>query len=200
MTYVVLDIGAGSRAFGMDFRAMNPKTPMLVLYGEPQWGLGPFFKPLRPEQVPRLIQSGATGVKRIISEFSSFAVPDESLNLVTLNSPHPFDIVFFGRFSHELQRCLKPGGLCFSSYSKFDMARVPESFLKLSHGRWAQRTAHIEIDSALLPTNTPNRFPQSFTLESNIRAHRSRDRDSFSSSYIYHDGISPGWCLWQKPV
>ena len=200
MTYVVLDIGAGSRAFGADLKACNPKIPMLVLCGEPHWGIGPFFKAIPSEGVGQLLRDGSTGVKRIISSYERFEVPDESLDLVTLNSPHPLYFMFLRKMYLELRRCLKPGGLFFSSFPAHEMATVPKDFVHLQSGRWGLRPEWIEIDCELAPTRAPVRFPQSTTLRSNIREHAFGDPASRGSSYIYFDGISPGWNLWQKPL
>jgi len=200
MAYVVLDIGAGAPTFAQDLRSRNPATKMLVFCGEPQWGIGPFFRAISSERIERLLVEKKAGVHRITATYAKFNLPDESLDLVTLNSPHPF---FFGSVApivHELRRCLKPGGLFFSSFSLMDLARVPEEFEEIGKGRWDYDTPCIDVSLGKSSRVSSVRFPQSPTLSSNIREHRFGDPRAHGSEYLYADGISPAWVAWEKPA
>ena len=195
MTYVVLDIGAGARAFGLDLARLNPQKRMLVFCGEPSWGWGPFFRPITLERAEGLISQNVRGVKRIDASYDDFRLSAHSLDLVTLNSPHPFSSVFMRNMERELERCLKPGGLFLSSYPRYDLGRQPGNFELLAEGRWERRSnvtqALDEVVSFI--------FPQSPILKQNIRVHTWGDPRSLGTSYIYYDGILPGYRLWRKP-
>jgi len=198
MAYVVLDIGAGSRAFGAALQSANRNIPMLVMCGEPAWGIGPFLKACAPRKISRLLRQGKTGVIRIRSSFGQFELEDESLDLVTLNCPHPFDFLGRPKIHNELSRCLKPGGMFFSSFPMIDVADMSGHFTLIESGGWGEHEC-LAIDPSLLPASAPYRFPQSLILAHNIHVHRHGDPRSGGSSYIYRDGINPGWNLWQKP-
>lgn len=199
MTYVVLDIGAGSRAFAIDLRWFNRPQKMLILCGEPEWGLGPFFRGVSPKKVAPLIKQGRSGIHKITASYDAFGVPDGSLDMVSLNAPHPMNWLRMDGIDAELDRCLKPGELFFSSYPRYHMGGIPKAFSLIEKGRWNKRPDSVRVDRALLPKSAPNRFPQSPTVSGNIRAHAHGHECLRSSHYAYHDGISPGWMLWQKP-
>ncbi len=195
MSYVVLDIGAGSRAFGKDFSRLNRGTRMLVLCGEPEWGFGPLFRPISEQKVQTLIGCESTGVKRVVAEYEAFGLADNSLDLVTLNAPHPF---MPSNVASELSRCVKSGGLFFSSFPKYDFGNVGDDFSLVAEGRWRHDTRTICVRDATFPSGRTIYFPQSPTVRSNIIEHAFGNPRSRGSSYIYFDGISPGWRLWRK--
>ena len=195
MSYVVLDIGAGSRLFGSHLAGLNHHTKMLVLCGEPGWGIGPFFRPISTEKALRLMGRGATGVKRIVAEYENFGLPDSCLDLVTLNAPHPLMPSYV---ASELTRCIKSGGLFFSSFPKYDFGNVNEDFCLVAEGRWRHDARSVCIPDAVLPNGRPVCFPQSPTVRSNIMEHAFGNPRSRGSGYIYFDGISPGWRVWRK--
>ncbi|MGE5541051.1 MAG: class I SAM-dependent methyltransferase [Bacillota bacterium] len=199
MVYTVLDIGAGSLAFAKDFQRLNRETPMLILCGEPQWGLGPFFKPLPPERLTQVLKARRPGIHRITSQYEKLEVADESLDLVTLNAPHPFCVRPTQMLAFELARCLKPGGLFFSSYPRYDLGRVTQDFQLVTHGKWRGIYEATALSEELVPEHPARIFPQSPVIAHNIRVHRHGDPLARGTSYVYFDGISPGYALWQKP-
>lgn len=198
MVYTVLDIGAGSRAFGKWLVRANRNIPMSVFCGEPEWGRGPFGGPISEGRSDRVLACEILGVWRIISEYAHFQFPDESLDLVTLNAPHPFWFQECGKMPPELQRCLKPGGLFFSSYPATDIGLVPTDFELLAEGRWHKPGQGVTF--AEMPMDRPSRFPQSPTVTHNMRVHWYGDPHAVGTSYIYFGGISPGYRLWRKPI
>jgi len=196
MVFTVLDIGAGSCAFAKDFARANHSVPMAIFCGEPAWGLGPFFRPISLKKRDRILNRKSTGVWRVVSAYAKFQLPDESLDLVTLNAPHPF--MGFGMTSRmvpELARCIKPGGLFFSSYPRTDSGFVPRNFELLSEDHWYKLDEEVIFQK--LPE--PNRFPQSPTVSHNMRVHRYGDPLARGTAYTYYSGISPGYRLWRKP-
>lgn len=199
MTYVVLDIGAGTRGFGKDLIALNRDVPLQVLCGEPEWGVGPLWRALSPSKAAALLKTGKRGTYRIESSYRRFQLPDSSLDLVTLNAPHAMTAPLVWPIHTELERCLRPGGIFFSSFPAYDMGIVPKNFIQLEKGRWGFRPWWVEIEGHKLPPKSPTRFPQSFTVRDNIFGHRFGNPRARGSSYVYSGGISPGWVLWQKP-
>jgi hypothetical protein len=101
MGRLMLDIGAGGSSFARLFRKYNPHLNATVFCGEPGWtwtqGIG-FWG----------------SVKKIDACYNAFNLPDESLDIVSLNAFHPYcaprDI------ESEVLRCLKKGGLFFSAH------------------------------------------------------------------------------------
>lgn len=196
MTYTVLDIGAGSSAFGRDLVRWNRSVPMSVFCGEPWW----FFpRPISETRKQRILARGLRGIWRVTSRYSEFGFPDESLDLVTLNAPHPFTAPD-SSFLNELDRCLKPGGLFFSSFPRWSLVE-PRHFSLLIEGAWKQGGKEggrmLQQD---YPDVAPTAFPCSPCIMSNIVTHRYGDARSYGSSYIYWDGISPGYKVWRKPL
>jgi hypothetical protein len=100
----------------------------------------------------------------------------------------------------EIQRCLKKGGLFFSSWPKIPWNDVPTGFSLVKEGQWSRVWKNAKIPKALLPNGSPTTFPLSPFIQANIIAHRYGNPRRHGSSYIYFDGISPGYSLWQKPL
>ena len=201
MSYTVLDIGAGSKFFAKALRKRNPKIDMLVLCGEPYWEDIIHYASLRVvsrEKTSRLLNKGDTGVYRVKASYEDFKLPENSLDLVTLNCPHPFGGPKKEMVS-ELERCLKPGGLLFSSHVAFDVGQYPASFELITAGRWKGIKTAIDVSGGPLPESVARVFPQSWNMTHNILAHKNRDPFTKGIDYVYCNGISPFWKLLQKP-
>ena len=204
MTHVALDIGAGSKAFGRALRRYNPDVKMLVLCGEPHWEtklFGSLIYVISREKAVRLINAGRTGVYRIEAAYEDFRLPDESLDLVTINSPHPL-IPISMEMINEVERCLKPGGLYFSSYPLYDPNRYPKSFKKIAEGPWGKAARVLRLEDETEFKSAFKIFPPGPILVSNIQTHQNR-RDEYpyyGVGYIYSTGIKPRWQLWRKPL
>lgn len=192
MAFTVLDIGAGSLAFARSLHRCNPKKRMLVLCGEPEWGFGPLFRGISRQRAERLIHKGRTGVKKITAEYDDFNLPDESLDLVTVNASHPFTPPGC-RFPLELERCLKPGGLYFSSQPRWFAGHPPESFELVEEGSWGDAWTRCK------PKEVSVVFPQSPFIAWNIFWHDADLARDSDTGYLYRDGINPRYWLFRKP-
>ncbi|HEV7121234.1 MAG TPA: hypothetical protein VGN56_00240 [Candidatus Paceibacterota bacterium] len=200
MTYIVLDIGAGSRAFGLDLAIHNRTIPMSIFCGEPRWGIGPFSRAISEKNKDEIIEQHRRGVWRLISRYQRFAFEDASLDLITLNAPHPFHgFRMQVPLAKEIDRCLRPGGMFFSSYPRTDFGAVLKGYELLIEGSWGHGGKPITFPAWKLPAGVPTRFPQSPTIIHNIRVHQHGNPRAMGTQYIYFDGISPGYRLWKKP-
>ncbi|GEM_PF-4198896 len=199
MTYVVLDIGAGSRAFAKELCSKNRWLQMSVLCGEPYWGPLSFLSVARPSKVSSLLATHKRGIWRVHASFGNFMLPDESLDLVTMNAANPMDFMSASKVHLELSRCLRPGGLFFSSFPAYPVGTIPKDFVCIGRGDWKHDPQEVTIPRHMLPKGAPSVFPQSRVIRSNIRLHRNGLHRTQPSGYLYKDGISPGWELWQKP-
>ncbi len=100
----ILDIGAGGCSFAKALRRANPllrRTARFVC-GEPDYTRR--FDPTL----------GAGWIQEIQASYQNFNMPDESLDLVTLNAQHP--VFSDSRIEAELLRTLKRGGYFMSAH------------------------------------------------------------------------------------
>lgn len=218
--YAILDIGAGDKNFARSLKKENEHAKMLIFCGEPENCLkSPSFweaitsnnlwdwvaylrnlfrKPVSQKKILGLLGKKHPGVHFIEATYESFNLPANSLDLVTLNAPHPFSPPGV-EMKEELVRCLKPGGLFFSSFPLIDVAHIPESFILLAEGRWRSAGSRVRLceDNSF---ETPFRvFPRSPVIESNIRTHQRNRHMGNIVGYIYSNGIDPRWQVWKKP-
>lgn len=221
MAYTVLDIGAGCKTFARALKKVNKHAEMLVFCGEPGWSLrnsgfleaitsddmfdlsmywwNLFRRPITKEETLYFLNNEHSGIYFIEATYESFNLPDNSLDLVTMNAPHPFDVPGL-EMKQELLRCLRPGGLFFSSFPQHDVAKIPESFIKVVEGAWGSpgSLARLNDDNS---SKRPFRvFPQSPDVESNIRTHQDNEHIGNTMEYIYSNGINPRWQVWKKPL
>lgn len=221
MTYTVLDIGARDKKFARSLMKENKHAEMLIFCGEPGWSLmrpsfleastsfdlldffmyyrNFFRRPASQEKVSRYLNNKHSGVYFIEGTYESFNLPDNSLDLVTLNAPHPFSPPGM-EMKEELIRCLKPGGLFFSSFPLCDVAKIPESFIKVAEGRWRRPGSLVRLEEESYHEFPFRVFPQSPVIESNIRTHQGNRHIGNIVGYIYSNGINPRWQIWRKPL
>ncbi len=104
---VMLDIGAGNTKFVRSYRRYNSKQSLMYLCGEPG-----FSDPWRKGKLLANPKKGK--IVKVRASYDDFGLPDDSLDIVSLNAPHPFcPPCGIGK---ELVRCLRSGGLFFSAH------------------------------------------------------------------------------------
>ncbi len=103
MAKVLLDIGAGDTSFVKDFRSYNPKLQFLYLCGDKRFQGSWNADATRP------------GIQKLFALYNAFNVPDQSLDIVTVNGVNPFWGGTHG-IEAELVRTLRPGGLFFAAH------------------------------------------------------------------------------------
>ncbi len=197
MPFAALDIGAGSTEFARIFCRKNARLKTTFFCGEPEWRFSPFK--LSQEKKLSVLRAGKRGIYKVQGTYRSFSFPEQSLDLVTLNAPHPFSLNALSGIGAELDRCLKPGGFFFSSFPRMDLGLVPNSFTLLHRGYWEKlgEIAALSVSNLVVPKLF---FPQSNTIWANMYTHRFGNPHKYGSGYLYSDGIAPGYRLWQKPV
>lgn len=103
MVKVLLDIGAGDTSFAKDFKSFNPRLKFLYLCGDKRF------------QGSWSGDAASAGVRKMFALYSAFNVPDQSLDIVTLNATNLFEGSTKG-IESELVRTLKPGGVFFAAH------------------------------------------------------------------------------------
>jgi SAM-dependent methyltransferase len=191
---LMLDIGAGDTSFARSFLRLNPHIQMHILCGEPHWS-GVWRGQVK-----------AGKVEKIKAKYNAFNLPDNCLDLVTLNAWH---LLFaLGGIQAELVRTLKPGGLFISAHPVDTHPKLPTEELfpvmdshgvmtfHFSHQTWFWRTNYSDV---LLPDGTRIRYPASPTIANRLlQLSLPEDFRSKSASYIYINNNSPPagrlWC------
>lgn len=199
---VILDIGAGSRYFARRLRWYNWRKPQLIFCGEP-WG-GEYWKiDAGPVCTRELIQENKRGIFRVVSEYSKFDFDDESLHMVTLNSPHV--LMPPNGIENELKRCLKSGGIFFFSYPiHFELSKTLEGMFTLLARKRFGNNASINLGSISgFPEHLPHKMVASKTMKSNIITSLQRKMKGYHKperiSYVYHNTpLCNEYEVWQK--
>lgn len=113
---MLLDIGAGGSSFVRAFRKLNPHIAAMYLCGEPRYS----------GSWNGVVKRGK--IQKIRAAYGGFNLPDQSLDFVTLNAPHPLTPTT--GLVGEVLRCLKKGGLFFSAHPVgFHPSDMPLSLL-----------------------------------------------------------------------
>lgn len=206
----ILDIGAGSLCFAKDLRRNNKQLPLLVFCGEPYWSNSRLKKVISADTARELIEEERTGIYRVISSYRDFAFDEHSLDMVTVNSPHPLTPA--NGIEEEIERCIRPGGIFFFGHSTTIDIEPSSEFTLLHqssypHATWKNWWHDFSFDLAEIegyPKDIPSRLIPSPIIRSNmIEAQRRRDDTNYRNKrgimYMYNQiRLHPNYKVWQK--
>ena len=108
---IALDIGAGNTSFGKDLRRLNPQITTVICADpyikkdfEEYWSIGSLLevtvhnayaalsrltKVSTPWEVEKVVRKSKKGIFKAIATYENTGLPDESVDILTLNSPNP---------------------------------------------------------------------------------------------------------------
>lgn len=194
MVRVMFDIGAGDRFFAKRFRRRN-KGKWLIFCGEPDWS--------DRRDREELIKSGKTGIYKVRGRYSDFHLPDQCLDVVTLNAPHPFTPP--DGIENELIRCLKPGGFFFSAHPIGDHPSLSkEHFKPMMFGehelvafpeRRSIIASTINMEIVGMDWEETIQYPASLVIQLRFFA---VDTGSGSGYVYYYSNALPSLRVWQR--
>ena len=209
---VILDIGAGGLSFAKDLVKNNKDKNLVVFCGEPNWMPSPrdyYNKILNQYNSNKFIESETKGIYRVNSKYDQFRFGDETLDMVTVNSPSP--ITPPDGIESELDRCLKPGGIFYYGHSTYIDLEMPKSFELVREGGypdfslrnwWNSFQFDISNDLKDYSCDVPTILTASPVLESNIIELNFRINNSDykkSKGYIYDRiPLCPNYQVWVK--
>jgi len=217
---IALDIGAGNTTFGRDLRRLNPQIGTVICadpYIEKKYeeynsiglllgttvhnirvALSKLTKVSTSREVEEVIQNSKKGVFKAIATYENTWLPDESVDIVTLNSPHPLTAPSGSDFD-ELSRILKRWGIFYFGHSTDIHHAFDEGQMKLI-GKWGFSRS---IQEAVMEKQNLV-FPMSPVIRSNVKTKYFRDAwyGASSINYIYQRNwgprLNPNWKAWIK--
>ncbi|MDD2891779.1 MAG: methyltransferase domain-containing protein [Candidatus Gracilibacteria bacterium] len=217
---IALDIGAGNITFGRDLRRLNPQIGTVIcadpyieknyakydsigsLLGATVYNIGVALSKLTKistsREVEEIIQNSKKGVFKAIATYENTGLPDESVDIVVLNSPHPLTMPTNSDFD-EFHRVLKKGGIFYFGHST-DIRHTfdEEQMVLMGKGGFSRSTQEAIIKEQNLV------FPMSPVIRSNVKTKHFRDKgyEISSINYIYHENgglpLRPNWKAWIK--
>lgn len=211
---LALDIWAGNTKFAKDFKKLNPDIKTIFcgdpIFQKPEYDLAQSFlfnmnvfvsrcaKILTHEEIHDVIEQSKTWVFKIVAEYKKIPIKDNSLDVVTLNSPHP--LIYPGKaWFDEFARVLKPGWVFYFGHSREIYVDFwNEMFESISSGYFLfGKHDIISIDWL--------RFPMSPVMKSNFDAKELLAKWYIKNTpwYLYGTGefkipIVPSWKAWRK--
>lgn len=213
----VLDIGAGNTSFWKKLRSLNPQI-QAVICGDIKFqkqeydldegilsNIGVFLsrvsKILTKEELEHVIEETKKWVFKVFADYREIPLQDESMDMVTLNSPHPFFPVRKEWFE-EIRRVLKRGWIFYFWHSIKFWNPYPENEMRVI-GEWNFRfnwEKLWKIDSKRLI------FPMSPYIAINTLGHHFELRWQKLNTYwgIYDSNHpckiqpNPNWKVWEK--
>lgn len=213
---LALDIWAGSTSFWKNFKALNPQIKTVICW-DPIFQrqeyceensvleniglfLSRFSKILTQNEIQEVVEKSKSGVFKILAKYQDIPLEDESIDILTLNSPHP--LMFpWEKWFLEFLRVLKPGWIFYFWHSTDINVDFSQDKMKLL---WSWRFLFWDEDVWFLE-NFDLKFPMSPVIKNNLISNQMIQKWLMknSSSYIYWKWptkikINPNWKAWQK--
>lgn len=215
---LVLDIWAGNTSFGKKLKNLNPQIKTVICgdirFQKREYDLDEsilenlaifisrFSKVLSKEQLDMVVSETKSWVFKVFAKYADIPFWDESVDIVTLNSPHPLMPVGIAWFE-EIQRVLKKWGIFYFWHSMgLKNWFLEEGKMKLiGEGdfryKWEKIWAIMEKGL---------RFPVSPIISKNLLAHYliSKGESMWNQyGYIYWKWpgripLNPNWKAWEK--
>lgn len=217
-----LDIWAGCTWFASQLRKLNPQINTSFIW-EPDWKNAQarniiwylqnnfavrFWKILSQKDIEGVLENSKSGVFRILAKYWWIPLPNESMDVITLNSPYPRFSLFWDQGLDEIQRVLKRWGVFYFWHS----AKIWEVS---EESTWLQEVAEWNFDMQNHKRATVNLngnhfiFPMSSTIEQNLlyltMARKGIITNPSEKGRVYtafHHPckipISPSWKIYQK--
>lgn len=128
---------------------------MLMFAGEPKWRKPSVTK----EKAAALIaDEKSVGIYRVVSRYNALAFPNESVDLITLNSPHGTFVLEHKMFEREVVRCLKPNGYLFFDFAS-DTYFFESNLVRVGNGVFGSSGKPTDINTFVkLPNHLPNKI------------------------------------------
>ncbi len=201
MSTVILDIGAGSLGFLRRLARLNGRVGFALFGGEPKWWHIPLLHSVTPhERIPSILERVRNGKYRIVARYNAFPFPDQSLDMVTVNAPHPF--VELDGIDQEIIRCLKPGGVFFCSTPELRYQFELPGFELCADGRWNYGTQSVHIDHYAIVPGVPRSIPISRTVRNSVKIERMRKMGMEGTRgpfYVYAGAeLNPNYRAWVR--
>ena len=215
---LALDIWAGNTIFGKNIKKLNPEIKTVFcwdpIFERQKYDLSEnilfniniflskFSKVFIWEEIQNIIEKSKTWVFKIVAEYKKIPIENNSLDILTLNSPHPLIYPEKKSFD-EFRRVLKTGWIFYFGHSwKIHLDFIWNDFEMI--GEWE---FHFwEKNIAQIP-NTQLQFPMSPVMKNNLitMVMMQNNKIKNSSFYIYWNGlrkipIQPNWKAWKKII
>lgn len=221
---IALDIWAGNTSFWKEFKRLNSEVKTVICWDpnmkkdfvQPDWLISlprsiahnvsifcsRFSKILSREEIEEVIQESRKWVFKTLATYGNTQLPDESVDIITLNSPHPITPPSNKDFS-EFQRVLKKGWVFYFWHSTDIKTEFDEEKMTLVWQGWFYYDGgHIWIlDGHNLI------FPMSPVIKSNVLTLYLRDRFrgrgyGIDTWFMYSENwgirLHPNWKAWVK--
>lgn len=209
---LALDIWAGNTSFWKDFKALNPQIKTVICWdpifqrqeysdvnsiSENIWVfLSRFSKILSQNELQEVITKSKSWVFRVLATYQDIPLPDESCDIVTLNSPHPY-MMPWEKWFWEFLRVLKPGWIFYCWHSTDINVIFPQEIMKIlwSGKFWFWKDRLWVLDEFDL------RFPMSSVIRNNfLWSYLNQPNFAWSIYWKWPTKIkiNANWKAWQK--
>lgn len=209
---LALDIWAGNTSFWKDFKSLNPKIKTVIcwdlVFKRQEYSeensilenmrvfLSRFSKILSQNELQEVITKSKSWIFRVLARYQDIPFPDESCDIITLNSPHPY-MTPWESWIKEFLRVLKPGWIFYFWHSTdINVDFSPEIMEILwSWKFWFWKDKFWVLDDFDL------RFPMSPVIKNNfLWSYLNQPNSAWSIYWKWPTKIkiNANWKAWQK--